>query len=115
MRETYEKALYPSDPRETIPYLLLYESRICNELIAQELDRDVSTIKRKLSRNMGLRGYPPQQAHCLAQQWSPEQIQRRLIRQYLPKDQPLDKVTKKQVVDIQTRLNQRPLKKFMQK
>ena len=33
-----------------------------------------------------------------------------LIRQYLPKDQPLDKVTKKQVVDIQTRLNQRPRK-----
>ena len=39
-----------------------------NELIAQELDRDVSTIKRELSRNMGLRGYRPQQAHCLAQQ-----------------------------------------------
>jgi len=33
-----------------------------------------------------------------------------LIRQYLPKGQPLDKVTKKQVVDIQTRLNQRPRK-----
>ena len=33
-----------------------------------------------------------------------------LIRQYLPKDQPLDKVTKRQVVDIQTRLNQRPRK-----
>ena len=50
-----------------------------NELIAQELDRDVSTIKRKLSRNMGLRGYPPQQAHCLAQQSSPEQIQGLLL------------------------------------
>ncbi len=33
-----------------------------------------------------------------------------LIRQYLPKDQPLDKVTKNQVVDIQNRLNQRPRK-----
>ncbi len=33
-----------------------------------------------------------------------------LIRQYLPKDQPLDKVTKKQVIDIQNRLNQRPRK-----
>ena len=76
-----------------------------NVLIAQELDRDVSTIKRELSRNEGLRGYRPQQAHCLAQnrhqskpkslkmtkpmidrittdlaqQWSPEQIQGRLL------------------------------------
>ena len=33
-----------------------------------------------------------------------------LIRQYLPKGQPLDKVTKAQVVEIQTRLNQRPRK-----
>jgi len=33
-----------------------------------------------------------------------------LIRQYLPKAQPLDKVTSQQVVDIQTRLNQRPRK-----
>ncbi len=33
-----------------------------------------------------------------------------LIRQYLPKGQPLDKVTKEQVVEIQTRLNQRPRK-----
>ena len=33
-----------------------------------------------------------------------------LIRQYLPKDQPLDKVTIKQVIDIQTRLNRRPRK-----
>jgi IS30 family transposase len=33
-----------------------------------------------------------------------------LIRQYLPKDQPLDKVTHQQVIDIQTRLNQRPRK-----
>jgi len=31
-----------------------------------------------------------------------------LIRQYLPKDQPLDKVTTKQIVKIQNRLNQRP-------
>lgn len=76
-----------------------------NELIAQELDRHVSTINRELSRNTGLRGYRPQQAHCLAmnrhqykpklikmtelmitritndleQQWSPEQIQGRLL------------------------------------
>jgi len=33
-----------------------------------------------------------------------------LIRQYLPKGQPLDKVTQKQVIDIQTRLNRRPRK-----
>lgn len=33
-----------------------------------------------------------------------------LIRQYLPKGQPLDKVTKEQVVEIQARLNQRPRK-----
>lgn len=33
-----------------------------------------------------------------------------LIRQYLPKGEPLDKVTKAQVVEIQTRLNQRPRK-----
>ncbi|MBE0472210.1 MAG: IS30 family transposase [Methyloprofundus sp.] len=33
-----------------------------------------------------------------------------LIRQYLPKGQPLDKVTKDQVVEIQARLNQRPRK-----
>jgi len=30
--------------------------------------------------------------------------------QYLPKDKPLDKVTTKQVMDIRTRLNQRPRK-----
>lgn len=76
-----------------------------NVLIAQEVDRHVSTINRELSRNTGLRGYRPQQAHCLAQnrhqnkpksikmtkpmiariandlaqQWSPEQIQGRLL------------------------------------
>ena len=76
-----------------------------NAIVAQELDRHVSTIKRELSRNKGLRGYRPQQAHCLAQnrhqnkpksikmtrpmiaritndlsqQWSPEQIQGRLL------------------------------------
>ena len=33
-----------------------------------------------------------------------------LIRQYLPKGQPLDKVTEEQIVVIQTRLNQRPRK-----
>ena len=72
--------------------------------VAQELGRHVSTIKRELSRNKGLKGYRPQQAHYLtqqrhqekpkaikmtdsmvnhiteqlAQQWSPEQIQGRL-------------------------------------
>ena len=76
-----------------------------NVEIAQELDRHVSSIKRELSRNTGLRGYRPQQAHCLAQnrhqnkpklikmtepmmarisndlaqEWSPEQIQGRLL------------------------------------
>ena len=38
-----------------------------NALIAQELAHHESTIKRGLSRNKGLRGYRPQQAHCLAQ------------------------------------------------
>jgi len=33
-----------------------------------------------------------------------------LIRQYLPKGEPLDKVTKEQVLVIQTHLNQRPRK-----
>ena len=33
-----------------------------------------------------------------------------LIRQYLAKDKPLDKVTTKQAIDIQTRLNQSPRK-----
>jgi IS30 family transposase len=33
-----------------------------------------------------------------------------LIRQYLPKNEPLDKVTDKQILDIQNRLNQRPRK-----
>ncbi|MFT6905860.1 MAG: IS30 family transposase [Oleiphilaceae bacterium] len=33
-----------------------------------------------------------------------------IIRQYLPKNEPLDKVTDKQVLDIQNRLNQRPRK-----
>jgi len=33
-----------------------------------------------------------------------------LIRQYLPKGMPLDKVTKEQVLEIQNRLNQRPRK-----
>jgi len=33
-----------------------------------------------------------------------------LIRQHLPKGQALDKVTQKQVIDIQTRLNRRPRK-----
>ena len=81
------------------------KAKYSNVEIAQELDRHVSTIKRELSRNTGLRGYRPQQAHCLAQnrhqkksklikmiepmmtrisndlaqQWSPEQIQGRLL------------------------------------
>jgi IS30 family transposase len=75
-----------------------------NEDIAREIKRNVSTVKRELTRNSGLRGYRPQQAHRLAknrhqtkpkqikmskpliakitghlnQQWSPEQIQGRL-------------------------------------
>lgn len=74
------------------------------EFIARDLKRSVSTIKRELNRNTGLRGYRPQQAHKLAHnrhqqkaktikmtatmktriikdldaQWSPEQIQGRL-------------------------------------
>jgi IS30 family transposase len=67
--------------------------------IAEELGRDPGTISRELSRNTGLRGYRPQQAHCFAterkqyhtctriaeltwqrvelwlrEEWSPEQI-----------------------------------------
>lgn len=81
------------------------KAEFTNREIAQELGRNVSTIKRELSRNRGLRGYRAQQAHCLAQnrhqtkpkqvkmtdsmmkrikndlkqQWSPEQIQGRLL------------------------------------
>lgn len=33
-----------------------------------------------------------------------------LLRQYLPKNEPLDKVTNKEVFDIQNRLNERPRK-----
>ena len=80
-----------------------------NIFIADELDRDVSTIKRELARNAGLRGYRPQQAHSTAQnrheikpkrikmtpamvkriehdlrqQWSPEQIQGRMLEEGL--------------------------------
>jgi IS30 family transposase len=43
------------------------KEKYSNVEIAQELDGHVSTIKRELSRNTGLRGYRPQQAHCLAQ------------------------------------------------
>lgn len=78
-----------------------------NNSIALELDRHVSTIKRELKRNQGLRGYRPKQAQCLYEQrhackpkrvkltqelkaviseklrldWSPEQIQGRLKRE----------------------------------
>ncbi|VAW60586.1 Helix-turn-helix, Fis-type [hydrothermal vent metagenome] len=80
-----------------------------NIFIAEELDRHVSTIKRELGRNTGLRGYKPKQAHSFAQsrlvlkpkhvkmtpdmierikqgleqQWSPEQIQGRLLEEGL--------------------------------
>jgi len=76
------------------------------QAIADELERHISTIKRELKRNQGLRGYRPQQANRLAQSrqmskpkaikfnsslervvteklmldWSPEQIQGRLHR-----------------------------------
>jgi IS30 family transposase len=82
---------------------------ISNEVIAQDLGRDLSTIKRELSRNTGARGYRPKQAHNFAQerhqqkpkvikmvaelkdrikdglnkQWSPEQIQGRLKQEEL--------------------------------
>lgn len=75
-----------------------------HQSIADELERHISTIKRELKRNQGLRGYRPQQANRLAQSrrankpkaiklsssleqtirdklmldWSPEQIQGRL-------------------------------------
>lgn len=78
--------------------------------IALDLNRHVSTINRELSRNTGLRGYRPKQAHRLAQarlftkpksvkltdalkqkivseieqDWSPEQIQGRWLTQGEP-------------------------------
>lgn len=78
--------------------------------IARDLHRHVSTIRRELTRNTGLRGYRPQQAHRLAQSrlstkpkavkltevlkqqivaliqqdWSPEQIQGRWLAQGKP-------------------------------
>lgn len=78
-----------------------------HQSIADELKRHISTIKRELKRNQGLRGYRPQQANRLAQSrqankpkavklsssleqtirdklmldWSPEQIQGRLRRE----------------------------------
>ena len=83
---------------------------VSNEVIAQDLDRHLSTIKRELARNKGRRGYRPQQAHSFAQerhqkkpkaikmvtelkvrikedlnkQWSPEQIQGRLKKEKQP-------------------------------
>lgn len=85
------------------------EAGFSNIFIADELQRHVSTIKRELARNTGLRGYRPQQAHSFAadrhllkpksikmtksmikriksdlqQQWSPEQIQGRLLEEEL--------------------------------
>jgi IS30 family transposase len=81
------------------------KAEFTNKEISHELGRHVSTIKRELLRNTGLKGYRPQQAHChaqnrhqikpkpikmtalmikrikkdLEQQWSPEQIQGRLL------------------------------------
>jgi len=85
------------------------KAEFSNAFIAKELGRHVSTIKRELARNAGLRGYRPQKAHSFAhnrhrlkpkpikmtrnmvrhikrdleQQWSPEQIQDRLLEQGL--------------------------------
>ncbi|MDT8452084.1 MAG: helix-turn-helix domain-containing protein, partial [Gammaproteobacteria bacterium] len=81
------------------------KARFSNIQIAEMLSRHVSTIKRELGRNKGQKGYRPQQAHGFAQErhqmkpkaikmtsamqqhireklsleWSPEQIQGRLI------------------------------------
>ena len=80
---------------------------VSNEMIAQDLGRHLSTIKKELVRNKGARGYRAQQAHNFAQerhqqkpkaikmvtklkgriaddldkQWSPEQIQGRLKKE----------------------------------
>jgi IS30 family transposase len=43
------------------------KAEFTNTYIAKELGRHVSMIKRELSRNTGLRGYRPQQAHSFAQ------------------------------------------------
>lgn len=53
------------------------KAEFTNSEIAHELVRNVSTIKRELSRNTGLRDYRPQQAQCLAQnrhQTKPKQV-----------------------------------------
>ena len=78
--------------------------------IALDLNRHVSTINRELNRNTGLKGYRPKQAHRLAQarlftkpksvkltdtlkqkivreieqDWSPEQIQGRWLKEGAP-------------------------------
>lgn len=96
------------------------KAQFSNSFIANELGRHVSTIKRELARNTGLRGYRPQQAHSYAQnrhllkpksikmtkgmikrikhdleqQWSPEQIQGRLL------EQGLDAICPKSIYDF---------------
>lgn len=97
--------LYQLPQEERYQIYAYKKAGFSNAIVAEELDCHVSTIKRELSRNKGLRGYRPQQAHCLAQnrhqnkpklikmtkpmiaritndlsqQWSPEQIQGRLL------------------------------------
>ncbi len=105
VRELMTKAYTHLTQEERYQIHAYKKAEFTNREIAQELGRDVSTIKRELSRNTGLRGYRPQQAQCLAQnrhqtkpkqvkmaepmikrikndldqQWSPEQIQGRLL------------------------------------
>lgn len=91
----------------------IYEDKwmgLSHRKIAQKMGRHHSTISREITRNTGLRGYRPRQAHQLAHQrhltkpkhikmtadhqalitryiekdWSPEQVQGRLKRENLP-------------------------------
>ena len=91
----------------------IYEDKwmgLSHRKIVQKMGRHHSTISREITRNTGLRGYRPRQAHQLAHQrhltkpkhikmtadhqalitryiekdWSPEQVQGRLKRENLP-------------------------------
>ncbi len=115
------KKLYTHLTQEERYQIYAYKKvKFTNIFIAKTLERHLSTIKRELARNSGLRDYRPQQAHSLAskrhqvkpkfvkmtkdmvkhikkgleQQWSPEKIQERLL------EQGLDRVCPKTIYDF---------------